>query len=328
MANQQEITFQSGSLHLAGTLLLPGSEGQYPGVVLVAGSGRVDRNENAKKLEINAFRDIAFYLAEHGIATLRYDKRGVGESEGEFLETGFFDNVSDAFSAFGYFKAHERIRPDLVFCLGHSEGAFITTRLAATGVDMAGAILLSGAARSGEEVLQWQAEQVVKGMRGVNRWLINFLHIDVQKTQRKQLDKIRRSTKDWYRVQLIAKLNAKWMREFISYNPAEDMPKVHVPVLAITGSKDIQVDPADLGRMAELIKGEFEWHIVPNVTHILRAELGEPTLSTYKEQVRQPVDERILKLISEWLRKHVDASLPTPYSPHEGTGKRVSVTFS
>jgi len=71
----------------------------------------------------------------------------------------------------------------------------------------------------------------------------------------KQFAKIKRSQKDWYR-QLHVKVNAKWTREFLTYTPAEDSAQSRVPILAITGSKDIQIDPAELGRMAELVQSE------------------------------------------------------------------------
>lgn len=222
MAIEQEVTFYSGSHTLAGTLTLPEVLGTYPGVLLVPGSGQVDRNENAEKLSINAFSQIAADLANKGIASLRYDKRGVGESQGNFWETGFYDNVSDAAVALHVLKFNEYIQPEHVFILGHSEGAVIATRLAATGADVAGAILLAGTARSGEDVLLWQAEQVAKGMRGLNGFLVRALHIDVGKAQRKQLEKIKASKRDWYRLQVVARINARWMREFLAYNPADD----------------------------------------------------------------------------------------------------------
>jgi pimeloyl-ACP methyl ester carboxylesterase len=270
----------------------------------------VDRNENAKKLAIDAFREIAADLAGKGIASLRYDKRGVGKSQGDFWETGFYDNVADASAALSFFKTYEHIHPQQVFMLGHSEGAVIATRLAATGADVEGVILLSGTAQSGEDTLLWQEKQVLKGMRGINGFLIHALHIDAQKAQRKQLEKIKHSTKDWYRAQLIAKVNAKWYREFLAYNPADDLPKIQVPVLAITGTKDIQVDPSDLERMAALVNSDFECYAVPDVTHILRKEAGDATLSTYQQQVQQPVDERVLNIISGWLGRHIGLMQP------------------
>jgi pimeloyl-ACP methyl ester carboxylesterase len=310
LTTERDITFKSGSLQLAGTLMLPDSPVRVPAVVLIAGSGQVDRDENAKQLPINVLREIADYLAAHGIATLRYDKRGVGASEGSFWDAGFLDNVADASAALAWLKSQERVRPDAVFLLGHSEGALIATRLAGTGAEVAGAILLSGSAHSGEEILLWQATQVVKGLGGFNGWLIRTLRIDVLKTQRKELEKIKQSKANWYRRQLIAKINAKWMREFMAYDPADDLPKIQVPVLAITGSKDIQVDPADLVRMASLVTSPFEAHEMPNLTHILRAEPGQPTLSTYKQQAAQPVDRRVLDVIGDWLAREL-GRLPT-----------------
>jgi pimeloyl-ACP methyl ester carboxylesterase len=304
---EREVTFQSGSLCLAGTLMLPGADGRFPVVLLLPGSGPLDRNENAKIIAINALREIAVHLAGQGIATFRYDKRGVGASQGDYFRTGFFDLVADAAAALDWLKSQDQIRPKKVFVLGHSEGAGIAVRLAATQAQVAGIILLGGWARNGEELLLWQAEQVIPGMKGINKWLIKLLHIDIRKAQLKQFGKIKRSTKDWYR-QLHIKINAKWMREFLNYNSAEDLEKTQVPLLALTGSKDIQTDPADMNCMAQLVKGEFESHEVPDVTHMLRTDPGQPTINSYSEQVKRPVDNRLLELMSEWLHRQTHGS--------------------
>lgn len=83
-----------------------------------------------------------------------------------------------------------------------------------------------------------------------------------------------------------------------------------MPVLAITGSKDIQVNPSDLKVMAELVESDFEGHEVPDMTHLLRAETGGPTLSTYRRQVQEAVDERVLNIVSEWLRERLRLMQP------------------
>ena len=106
MTIEQNISFLSDGLALAGTITLPDIQGTFPGVVLVPGSGQVDRNENAKKLAINAFREISAVLATKGIASLRYDKRGIGQSQGDFWKTGFYDNIKDASNAVDFLKHH------------------------------------------------------------------------------------------------------------------------------------------------------------------------------------------------------------------------------
>jgi uncharacterized protein len=294
-------------LQLAGSLRLPDSAGPCPAVLLIPGSGQVDRDENAARARLNVLHDIAFHLSEQGIAWLRFDKRGVGASAGDYWETGFYDHVTDAGAALGFLKSQPDVCSDKVFLLGHSEGALISTRLAARGAQVAGVILLAGPAQNGERVLVWQSAQVIKGMKGFNKWLIDLFHIDTRKAQQKQLDKLKRTRKDWVRIQLVAKFNAKWFREFMAYDPAADLPKIQAPVLAITGTKDIQVDPADLDRMAGLVQSEFEPHSVPDLTHLLRLEPGEPSLSTYKRQISQPMEGQVLQFISEWLARKTAA---------------------
>jgi alpha/beta superfamily hydrolase len=206
---EREVSFHSGKYQIAGTISTPNTGNTSPAVLLIPGSGQVDRDENHNKLRLNVFHDIAGFLSDRGFASLRYDKRGVGASDGNFWETGFHDNVTDASAALSYLKEQDDIDAGQVFLLGHSEGAYISVRMAASVTVISGVILLAGGAKPGEETLKWQALKVVEGMKGFNKWLINFLHIDVAKSQQKQLNKIKRSKKDYFRVQLIAKLNAK-----------------------------------------------------------------------------------------------------------------------
>jgi pimeloyl-ACP methyl ester carboxylesterase len=302
---EHEVEMKVGDVKFSATVALPQSEGKFPGVLLIPGTGQVDRNENAPGYPINVFKEIAHFLAENGIASLRYDKRGVGKSGGDYWATGFYDNIADVSSVLSYFKDYESVNPDRVFLLGHSEGSIIASRMAGTGSEVAGIILLAGSCQRGEDLLKWQSRQIVKGFTGFNAWLVKTFRIDVAKAQQKQIDKIKSSTKDWFRVQLVAKMNAKWMREFLEYNPADDFPAIKCPILAITGSKDIQVDPEDLKIMAELVKTDFESHELPDITHMLRSDNGKPSLSTYKKQMSVPMDAQILSLILDWLKKRV-----------------------
>jgi uncharacterized protein len=302
---EQEVHFRSGELDLAGTMTLPESDGPFPGVLLLTGSGQVDRNENSRKICLNAFYDLSHYLAMNGIASLRYDKRGIGQSAGDYWETGFYDRNQDAMAALRFFRQQKSIQPDNIYLLGHSEGTFIATHLAGDGAGVAGIILIAGGAQTGEDVLKWQATQLAKRVKGVNGWLVKTLHIDVVKTYQKQVDKIKRSRKNWYRQELFVKVNAKWLREFLAYNPARDFPRIKVPVLAITGSKDLQVNPTDLERMSYLVKAPFEKHLIPGMTHILRSEDGEPSISKYKEEIKKPLEPQLLEIVRHWLESQI-----------------------
>jgi pimeloyl-ACP methyl ester carboxylesterase len=311
---ERNITFTSDGYALAGTLTLPeGPEpGPAPAVLMLAGSGPIDRDENAKRLKLNVFPPLVEVLDAAGFATLRYDKRGIGASAGDFWATGFDDPLRDAAAAVAWLGSRPEIDQSRIFVVGHSEGALNAVRLAAGAASVAGAVLLAGSANSGEEILLWQGRQILQTLTGVSRWLLRVLHIDALKQQRRYIARIKASTSDTVRIQLVQKINARWMRGFLAYDPAADLAAVKVPVLAITGAKELQVDPADLDRMAELIPTEFEHHVVPDVTHLLRIEPGQPTLRTYRRQCRQPVDQRVVNHVLTWLNTH--AHQPTSYS--------------
>jgi pimeloyl-ACP methyl ester carboxylesterase len=328
VTTQQEVKFVSAGLTLEGTLTLPDAPKPCPAVLLIVGSGIVDRDENAKQLPIDVMRQLAMRLAENGVGSLRYDKRGVGASEGEFWTAGLNDNVDDAAAALGCLRSQPGVDPESVYVCGHSEGATISIRLAGRHEPIAGAILLAGVGRLAEEALLWQGEQVVPGMTGFNKWLIGALHVDIRKSQLKAFAKIKKSTKDSYRVQGIKRINAKWMREFLAYDPAADLARIEVPVLGITGSKDIQVDPADLDLMAALIPTEFEPHVVPDVTHLLRADDSAiPTVNTYKAQIQEPVDERVLELVTDWLGRRDSSAAGDSYAAARSVSAPIDTTL-
>jgi len=300
-----DLTFTSDGLHLAGTLALGAEPRRSACVLMVPGSGQVDRDENHKRLRINVFGELAGHLAERGFDSLRYDKRGVGQSEGDFWTAGLYDNAADVEAALSAIRANAAVAHDKVFVLGHSEGAYLATIVSGRIPDLAGVVLLAGGARPGEEELRWQAGRVVQSLTGFSAFLIKLLRIDPLKAQAKQLERIKQSREDVLRVQLLTKINAKWMREMLVYDPAADLSKIASPVLALTGTKDLQVDPGNLELMARLVNAPFQAHAVPDVTHILRADPGNPSLSNYREQAKRPVDPRVVELILEWLERQV-----------------------
>lgn len=307
---ERSVSFTSHGYTLAGTLTLPDTTGPTAGVLMLPGSGRTNRDDNANKLAPNLFPPLVRAPTARGLATFRYDKRGVGASEGDYWSTGFHDRLSDAVAAVVWLAEQPEIDARRVFVLGHSEGALLATRLAAGQAPVAGAVLLAGSAKSGEQILLWQGNRITQTITGFTEWLITALHIVPLKQQRKQIARIKATTSDTVRVQPVQKINAKWMREFLAYDPTADLAAVKVPILAITGAKDLQVDPADLDRMAELIPTELERHLVPNVTHLLRAEHGQPSLRTYKNQIREPIDPRIIDYIRTWLDTHAHVEEP------------------
>lgn len=129
---ERHVTFRSAGVDLAGSLLLPPT-GQpvRAAAVIIAGSGPIDRDGNAPRAPLSISRNLATALAGSGIATLRYDKRGVGASGGEFLGAGLSDNIDDARAALAAVADDTACAGVPLFLIGHSEGAAIATVLGA-----------------------------------------------------------------------------------------------------------------------------------------------------------------------------------------------------
>jgi hypothetical protein len=297
------LTFDSGGLTLAGTVTQPPGADAAPGVLLVGGSGPLDRDGNHKRLRLDISRQLAAALHDAGIASLRYDRRGVGASAGTFLAAGLHDNVADARAALEALRGRPGVDPRRVFVLGHSEGAIVAVAALAAGAPAAGAVLLAPTARSGADVLRWQSEQVAADLPAGVRALLRLLRVDVVAQAGRNHAKLRATTTDVARLGG-ARINARWFREFMAYDPAPDLARLTVPVLAVAGGKDLQAPPDDLATIAALLGDRARTVLLDDLSHILRSQPGTPTLRSYRRDVARPVDERVPATVIEWIRAH------------------------
>ena len=295
-------TFPSGTLTLAGTLRRPDGPATGAAALLISGSGPLDRDSNAKKAPLRVSALLADALADAGVVSLRYDKRGVGDSDGDYDSAGLHDNIDDAVAALAFLGAQDGVDPERVVVVGHSEGALIALDIAANHGDrIGGAALLAATTHDGEAVLRWQATRVAEFLPTPVRWLLKLMRTDIATSQTKRLASIKASTKDVMRVQVVAKINAKWFREFMAFDPRPLLGRVTVPLLAVTGAGDVQVDPADVEEMRQLVTAPFEGHVVDGVNHILRA--GDPSPTTYRKQTGNPLDDRVLDHLTGWIAR-------------------------
>lgn len=308
----EEVSFDSGGCTIAGTF----TEAADPvaAALLITGSGRTDRNTDAKlpgrqTLRIGAGRAIAGALAGAGVPSLRYDKRGVGASGGDYLRAGMDDRRADARAALGWLAARADGLPLLT--VGHSEGAWYSAELAADGA-VAGAVLLGAGARPARQVLSWQTEMVAARLPAAARIILQITRTDVIASQRKRVARIRASTADIIRVQGV-RLNARWWRDFLAYDPRPALARIKVPVLAVTGGQDVQVPPQDVAAIGRLVQGPFEGHVAGDLSHLLRPDPASAGPRAYRRAVRHPVDAEVLRLITSW----VTARWGMPQGPPE-----------
>ena len=235
----EEVTFNNvtDKATLVGTLSYPigYKKGQTPVVLMVTGSGQENRDEEV--FDHKPFLVIADYLARHGVATLRYDDRGFGKSTGgDVGHATTLDFMRDAASGVDFLRTSKQFGK--VGILGHSEGGSIAFMLGAKGkVDFV--ISMAGVGVKGDTALTAQANKILE-LTGQS---------------------MRYSTHQ-YRMNAIIK-RSPWLNFFIDYDPSADISKTLCPVMAINGSRDIQV-------ISSLNLAGIKAHLRPNPKNIIK----------------------------------------------------------
>lgn len=307
---EKEIMIQ-GKNEIYGTLAMPAEEGKYPAVLLISGSGPLDRDGNDRKgkFPTNLYKQVAHYMTDLGFVTLRYDKFGTGKREGEWLSAGLLDLVYDAQKALEFLKSHPNVDPEKIIVCGHSEGTVIATRLAEI-LDLAGVVFLSGGVDNVLESLKKQRMLSYKEAMeapGFTGWLNRIIKIDIkgEKGAEAFLKKVFETNKDIIRYQLFFKQPAKWFREHNAYNTREALKNVNCPVLAIQGDKDFLTDNEVLNELSGLVQGQSEFHIIPNMEHGMRIQTEPKSIlnarKLFKEILKRPIHEEAFEKLSAWL---------------------------
>lgn len=291
----EEVRFENAGVTLAGTFVDPGEARAV--ALILTGSGRLDRDSNSRAFRGQINSAIAEALAAHGIASLRYDKRGAGASSGDFYAAGLNDNYADAQAAVDWLARRSAGRP--LYGIGHSEGALHVAHLGADG-KLAGAVLIACAARRGEEILTWQAAQIVPTLPAATKAILKLLHIDPLKGQQKAFARLRGSSADSLRVQG-KKLNARWMREFMDYDPGPTFERVRCPLLVVIPEHDFQVPPEDGKTICNLVPAPCKTVIIPGLSHILRDDPESKGPRSYRRALRSPVSPAVIEVITNWL---------------------------
>lgn len=318
---------EEDKIELAGNLTLPDGEGPFPGVVLVAGTGPIDRDETFEGHKF--FKVLAEYLAINGIASYRYDKRGVGGSTGDFSLVTIRDFSSDAFVALKFLKSHPRI--DRAGFIGHSEGTKVTSMATLDNDYCDFLVLMAPYALPGDQGFLNQTEAILSA-KGVTRENINKqLNIETQiwellkkeeslETTRLKVQNLVRNNLDDYHYLKNTKsedleeaitseanffVTALNIDEVRNYNDPF-LSKLKCPVFALTGDKDLYVVyPNDFNRAKELIKSnagiESTFKVYPSVNHMFQT--CETGLYDEISQIRETMNEQVMADIADWINE-------------------------
>ncbi|MGI9384846.1 MAG: alpha/beta hydrolase, partial [Methyloligellaceae bacterium] len=259
------------------------------------------------------FNSLAHSLAEAGYASLRYDKRGCGKSEGQYYRTGHFDLVSDALAWVSHLSKATWGRFGPTYLLGHSEGTLIAPQVARKSAAVAGLILICPFLQNVEDILREQAlemEKANRDMPGLGGWLLRRVvqvFGGISKMQDKTIRRIKSADTPMIRI-MLRKVEAKALRELMSVDPKQVYETVTVPTLLFGGEKDLQCDPDDVERIAAQLGDLAAAHVEKDLTHILRKDEGPASFLAYRRLIKSPIDPCVALHVLAWLDGHRSAS--------------------
>jgi pimeloyl-ACP methyl ester carboxylesterase len=270
---------------LAGTLTLPKSPARGPAVLIIAGSGPTDRDGNGPLISTDTYRLLAAGLAAHGIASLRYDKRGIGASAGLVKreeDVRFEDFVGDAFAA-----ARDLIsRADVsrLVIAGHSEGALIAMR-AARELSVAGLVLLAAPGRPLAEILraQLRAAPMPEELRS------EALRMTETLARGERVADVPPELAPIFRTSV-----QPFLVSMLRVDPRLELGQLSTPVLLLYGARDIQVSLQDRDALAKA-RPDARVVTISTANHLLKSAPADRdgNIKTYTNR-SLPLDPGVL----------------------------------
>ena len=327
----EEVSFansNANNIRLAGTLTTPKNIKNPPVAILISGSGAQNRDEEL--FGHRPFLVLADYLTNNGIAVLRYDDRGTAESEGDFENATTFDFANDAEAGIEYLKSRKEFKKSKIGLIGHSEGGLIAPIVASKKDDVAFNILLAGTGVIGRDVLESQAWEMAK-KSGATQTVLEFnkaltdklydviitendlsnVEVETKKSLiafREELIREKSPFSIYVSDELINQVSgigkSKWMCTFVKTNPQDYLSKVTCPVLAINGSKDLQVLPElNLNGIESALKNANNKDVtikeLEGLNHLFQT--ADTGLMTEYGTIEETFSPTALKIIKDWI---------------------------
>lgn len=283
-AEELPMVLHTPSGDILGALLLPTSKKRLPVALIIAGSGPTDRDGNNPMMKNNSLKLLATALASNGIASVRYDKRGVAESKAagkSESDLRFDDYVSDARGWIALLKEDKRFTG--VFVIGHSEGSLIGML---AGEQTSGVVSIAGAGRSADLVLKEQLSTQPKDVRDVVYSKLDSLKAgNLVNDVPLPLYSLFRPSVQPYLI--------SWFRQ----DPQEAIRKLAVPVLIVQGTNDIQVSVDDARALAAA-NPKARLVLIDKMNHIFRIVDGDrqANIATYSKS-ELPISEELVKSV-------------------------------
>lgn len=288
----QQVTLKTKTGDISGTLLVPKTQKRVPVALLIPGSGPVNRNGNEGRIMPNDLKMLADSLYAHGIASLRYDKRGIGESKVAGLsevKLRFGDYVQDAIGWVKFLKQNKKFKSIVV--IGHSQGSLVGM-IAAQQEAVKKFVSLEGAGEPIYEVLRHQLQKQPPYILKMSEPILDSL------IQGKTVDSIPQVLYILFRPSI----QPFWISWF-HYNPQTEIKKLHIPVLIVQGTTDIQVGVEDAKNLAKAYP-QAKLVIIQGMNHILKNAPSDrvKNIQTYYDS-NLPLNEQLVKVVVNFIKE-------------------------
>ncbi len=302
---ERDVTVGSGEWALPGTLSMPAGKGPFPAVVLVQGSGPLDRDSTI--LPNRPFRDLAWGLASRGIAVLRYDKRTLvyaarlkDHQDGLTVKE---ETVDDALAAVALLRATPGIDTRRIYVLGHSLGGMLAPRIAAGDPNIAGFVIMAGLTRPLADTVLDQYEYIASlgdsdpEDAAQAKAQLDQLRAQVAKAKDPSLSPSTPAS------ELPLGVSASYWLDLRGYDPAAAAKNVQRPMLILQGGRDYQVTAADFQGWKDALgaRADVEFKSYPKLDHLFIAGDGPITPAEYKKPGH--VAAEVIDDIAGWITK-------------------------
>ncbi|WP_205509194.1 alpha/beta hydrolase [Longitalea arenae] len=290
---ESTVVLHTANGDISGTLTLPVSRPSgMPVALIIAGSGPTDRNGNNPMMKNESLQKLAHALALNNIASLRFDKRGIGDSKSAAkseADLRFEDYINDARGWIALLKKDARFKK--VFVAGHSEGSLIGMIAALNMAD--GFISISGAGRSADKILKEQLANQPPAVKDPSFPIIDSLAMG------KTVDSIPKILFAFFRPSV-----QPYMISWFHYDPQTEIKKLTVPVLILQGTNDLQVTVEDANLLARS-NTKAQLALIKNMNHIFRIVEGDrrENLATYITPTL-PISDELVNTIAAFVNKH------------------------
>jgi alpha-beta hydrolase superfamily lysophospholipase len=296
---ERDVTVGTGQWALPGTLTMPVGPGPVAAVVLVHGSGPGDRDETVG--QIKPFKDLALGLASRGIAVLRYDKRTRAHANLMRDLPGMTvkdETIDDALAAVQVLRSAAGVDPDRIIVLGHSLGGMLVPRIASAGPQIAGFIVMAGAARPLQQAVVDQLRYLAMADGAISPE--EQAQIDQAEQAAARIAAL--GSADASKPDVILGAPASYWLDLRGYDPPRAAARMGQPLLVLQGERDYQVTMDEFAQWKSALAGRATatFRSYPSLNHLFVAGIGNSLPAEYNTPGH--VSEDVVRDIETWIR--------------------------